>query len=98
MVLRASEAILEKNLGILQWNKARLEEFVFSWVVPRDCAIVCLRFVGPMSSADLGDNMDEAAGILIKPAYCFDSVVVEDRHYFHVGFGEDITFEALEAL
>ena len=105
MVLRASDVILDKNLGILRRNLSLLEAFVaryrdlFAWVKPRAGAIAALRFLGPMTSAELGKEL-AGEGISIKPAYCFadGASVEEERDYFRVGFGEEVMPAALEAL
>ena len=103
MVLRASDAILAKNVAIIQRNLAILEAFVerhadlFEWVRPKAGAIAFLRFKGPLSSTELGEQL-AAAGIGIKPAYCFSDVVTQDKDFFRVGYGEECTPKALEAL
>ena len=103
MVLRASDTILEKNLAIIRRNFRQLEAFVetycewFEWIRPRAGAIAFLRFKGPLSSSELGDELAEA-GIGIKPAYCFMDVVSKERDFFRVGYGEQKMPLALEAL
>jgi len=103
MVLRASDAILSKNLAIIRTNLRLLDAFVaryadlFEWVRPKAGAIAFIRFKGPLSSSELGEHL-AAAGIGIKPAYCFTDVVTADKDYFRVGFGEEQLPRALEAL
>ena len=105
MVLRASDVILQRNLAIARRNKGLLEAFMarhgdlFTWVPPRAGAIAALRFLGPMTSAALGEAL-ASEGIAIKPAYCFagDGEVAAEDDYFRVGFGEETVPAALEAL
>ena len=103
MVLRSSDWILDRNIRIIRRNKALLEQFVskyadlFTWVPPRAGAIAAIRFLGPLTSAQLGAEL-ATEGIGIKPAYCFADQVVEERDYFRVGFGEEKMPAALEAL
>ena len=103
MVLRCSDWILERNIRIIRRNKELLEGFMakyadlFAWVPPRAGAIAAIRFLGPLASAELGEEL-ATEGIGIKPAYCFADKVVQERDYFRVGFGEDKMPAALEAL
>ena len=103
MTLRASDAILEKNLTIIRHNLRLLTQFIerysdlFEWVPPKAGAIAFIKFKGPMTSEELGQEL-AGAGIGIKPAYCFTDVVTEDIDYFRVGFGEEIMPRALDAL
>ncbi|KAH8044625.1 transferase [Aureococcus anophagefferens] len=88
MVLRASDAILEKNLAIIRENVALVDAFVakyadhFEWVRPQ-----------PRRRA-------AGAGISVKPAYCFtaDANIPAAHDGFRVGFGEAKMPAALEAL
>ena len=95
MVLRASDTILAKNVAIIRRNKSLLEAFIgrysdlFGWVRPRAGAIAFLKFKGPLSTEELGEELAEA-GISMKPAYCFSDAVTEDIDYFRVGFGEEL--------
>merc|ERR1740130_727296 len=76
MVLRSSDTILERNMRIILRNKSLLERFIadysdlFEWVRPNAGAIAFVRFKGPLTSMELGDEL-AAVGISIKPAYCF---------------------------
>ena len=103
MVLRASDAILARNLRLIRRNLALLTAFVerhadlFEWVPPTAGAIAFIKFKGPLSSSELGAEL-AAAGIGMKPAYCFADVVTPDIDYFRVGFGEAALPRSLEAL
>lgn len=104
MTLRASDEILEKNLKIIRHNLGLLDAFfmtyndLFAWVRPRGGAIGFVKFIGPLTSEQLGDQLAQA-GISIKPAYVFYD---GDRHdyddYFRLGYGERIMPKALTAL
>jgi DNA-binding transcriptional MocR family regulator len=103
MTLRASDAILAKNLDIIRHNLSLLEQFItqnsdlFEWVRPRAGAVAFIRFKGPLTSEEFGQEL-AANGISVKPAYCFTDVVTEDIDYFRVGFGEASIPSALAAL
>jgi hypothetical protein len=103
MVLRASEAILAKNLNLIRRNFGLLEALMgkhaqwLEWVRPTAGAIAFVRFKGPLSSNELGEQL-AAVGIGIKPAYCFTDVVTKEKDYFRVGYGEESTPAALAAL
>lgn len=103
MTLRASDIILEKNLKIIRRNLKLLDQFfinysdLFQWVRPNGGAIGFVKFKGPLTSDQLGEQLANA-GISIKPAYVFSDHVNDDNDYFRIGFGEDIMPKALEAL
>lgn len=103
MALRASEAILSRNMAIIRRNLALLEAFIarhtdlFEWVRPTAGAVASIRFKGPLTSQALGAQLAEA-GIGIKPAYCFTDVVTPGTDYFRVGYGEASFPRSLEAL
>ena len=103
MVLRASDQILKKNLTIIRRNLSLLEQFIarysdlFEWVRPKAGAIAFIRFKGPLTSSELGEQL-AGADIGIKPAYCFTDVVTADNYFFRVGFGEEKMPMALDAL
>lgn len=103
MVLRSSSRILEKNMAIIRRNMALLSAFVeryaelFEWVRPTAGAIAFVRFKGPLTSSELGEQLARA-GIGIKPGYCFVDVVTPAVDYFRVGFGEENFPRSLDAL
>lgn len=105
MVLRASDTILEERRTILLRNLKLLKTFVhdygefFSWREPNAGAIAFLKFLGPLTSQELGEQMLTERGISIKPTYCFaEEVTPEIESYFRVGFGERKMPHALDAL
>lgn len=103
MTLRASDAILAKNLAIIRRNLSLLDSFMerfrdlFEWSRPKAGAIAFIHFKGPLSSEELGQRLAEA-GVSIKPAYCFTDAVTKDNDYFRVGYGEESFPRALDAL
>jgi DNA-binding transcriptional MocR family regulator len=72
----------------------RYEEY-FAWVPPRAGAVAFLKFKGGLTSEQLGQEM-AAAGIGMKPAYCFTPEVTDDVDFFRVGYGEEVMPEALD--
>ena len=90
-------------MALIKHNVQLLSAFVdkhgdlFEWVKPTAGAIAFLRFKGGLSSTQLGDEL-ATAGIGIKPAYCFTDLVTREKDFFRVGFGEEATPKAVEAL
>ena len=105
MVLRASDDILKQNMAIIRRNLGLLDNFMhkyakwFQWVRPRAGAVAFLKFKGPLTSERLGADL-AAAGLSIKPAYCFmgEENVSEEVDFFRIGFGEAKFPSALAAL
>jgi aspartate/methionine/tyrosine aminotransferase len=103
MTLRASDVIIKKNLAIIQSNLQLLDQFmdkygdVFEWIRPTASAVGFVRFKGPLSSDELGEQFARD-GISVKPAYAFTDDVSEYNDYFRIGFGEKVMPQALEAL
>ena len=58
-----------------------------------------MKFKGPLTSERLGADL-AAAGLSIKPAYCFmgEENVSEEVDFFRIGFGEAKFPSALAAL
>ena len=103
MTLRAHDIIVRKNLQIIQANLGLLDQFMekhsdlFDWIRPTASTVAFVKFKGPLSSDELGEQLARA-GISIKPAYVFTDEVDEYSHYFRIGFGEKIMPAALQAL
>lgn len=103
MTLRASDIILDQKLKIIKQNLILLDQFfedysdLFEWVRPTAGAIGFVKFKGPLTADELGQQLAES-GISIKPAYVFtgDSTSYED--YFRIGFGEVVMPKALKAV
>ena len=70
---------------------------LFEWVRPTASTVAFVKFKGPFSSDELGEQLANA-GISIKPAYVFTDDVGEYNGYFRIGFGEKIMPQALQAL
>lgn len=103
MTLRASDTILAKNLEIIKINLQMLDQFMdkyadfFEWIRPTASSVAFVRFKGPLSSDQLGEQLAED-GISIKPTYCFIDDVTEYSDYFRIGFGEKAMPARLDAL
>ena len=103
MTLRASDKILEKNLKIIRHNIKLLEQFIekysdlFEWVRPNAGAVAYVKFNGPLTSDELGEELAKD-GISIKPAYVFSEHGTDDSGFFRVGYGEKVMPRALKAL
>ena len=103
MTLRSSNIILKKNLAIIQKNLQLLDQFMdkyedlFEWVRPTASPVCFIRFKGPLSSDELGEQLARN-GISVKPTYAFTDDVSEYNDYFRIGFGEKVMPKRLEAL
>jgi len=103
MTLRASDIILKRNLAIIKYNLSLLDDFFekynhfFEWIRPNAGAIGFVKFKGPLSSEELGEQLAKSS-ISIKPAYVFADNYKEYSDYFRIGFGEKNMPIALNAL
>ena len=103
MVLRANDSILSRNKTIIQKNLQFLDQFfvnysdLFEWVRPTASTVGFVKFKGPFSSEELGEQL-AVAGISIKPAYVFTQDVSLYKNYFRIGFGEKSMPKALAQL
>ena len=103
MVFRANDIILRKNKAIIQKNLQLLDQFFvdyadfFEWVRPTASTVGFVKFKGPFSSEELGEQL-AVAGISIKPAYVFTQDVSLYKNYFRIGFGEKSMPKALAQL
>lgn len=103
MTLRASDTILEKNRHIIRKNLQLLDQFMarysdlFAWVRPTASTVAFIKFKGPLTSLQLGDELAKE-GISIKPTYCFTDDISDYESYFRIGFGEKVMPTRLDAL
>jgi len=103
MTLRASDTILKKNLTIIKKNLQLLDTFIekysdlFEWVRPTASTVGFVKFKGPLTSEELGEQLAQA-GVSIKPAYVFMDDVSEYKDYFRISFGESVMPRTLQAL
>jgi aspartate/methionine/tyrosine aminotransferase len=103
MTLRADDLIRARNIRIIQSNLLLVDEFMdaykdfFEWIRPTASTVGFIKFKGPLSTEELGEQL-ATAGISIKPAYAFSDHITEDTDYFRIGFGEEVMPKALEAL
>ena len=71
---------------------------LFEWVEPKAGAVAFVRFRGPLTTTELGEEMAKA-GISMKPAYCFTSGPITNKNdLFRIGFGESAMPSALDAF
>lgn len=103
MTLRASDIIVEQKLKTIKQNLVLLDQFfedycdLFEWVRPNAGAIGFVKFKGPLTADELGQQLAES-GISIKPAYVFTGDNTSYVDYFRIGFGEVVMPKALKAL
>lgn len=103
MTLRASDIILQEKMRIIHHNLTLLDQFIedysdlFEWVRPTAGAVAFVKFKGPLTSEQLGQQLAES-GISIKPAYVFMANTKGYEHYFRIGYGEQNMPQALSAL
>lgn len=103
MTLRSSDIILKKNVEIIRTNLQLLDIFMdtyqdyFEWVRPTASPVAFVRFKGPLSSNELGEELAKE-GISIKPTYCFTDDVTDYQNYFRIGYGEKMMPTRLDAL
>lgn len=103
MTLRADGLIRARNMEIIQSNLRLVDQFIdsykdfFEWIRPTASTVGFVKFKGPLSTDELGEQL-ATAGISIKPAYAFTDQVSEDTDYFRIGFGEKVMPNALQAL
>lgn len=92
--------IEQRNLKIIKNNKIIVEKFLqktgFSWVKEPDAAAIgCVKYNSKTSSAQFCENIVKNTGVLLIPAYAFDS-----EGFFRLGFGmeENYLKSALKEL
>jgi DNA-binding transcriptional MocR family regulator len=91
--------ILRRNLLLLQDFIENTHSDWFDWIRPNAGAIAFVQFKGPLTSAELGEQL-ALRGISMKPAYCFmnQQRATDNNKYFRVGYGEEKMPLALDAL
>jgi aspartate/methionine/tyrosine aminotransferase len=100
MALRAKEAILERNLGIIRANLRVLDGFfaahaaALSWNRPRAGTIAFARLLLSEGVDEFCREMVERQGVMLLPARVYDF----EGNYFRVGFGRRNMPEALGRL
>lgn len=97
IALRAREALLARNLGILRTNLARLDAFMeershqVSWVRPRAGSVVFPSLDLPVRVEDLAQELVARHGVMLAPGSLFGA----PGNHFRVGFGRRRFPEAL---
>ena len=102
MALRASDAIIGKNMAIIKDNLKLLDQYfadnddVFEWVRPIAGGTGFVKFNGPMTSNALAQELKEQE-ILVFPSSIFDC---DDdlKQYFRIGFSRRTMPAALKAF
>lgn len=98
MALRQKEAVLDRCMGILRGNLARVNDFMarhpgmFDWIPPRAGSIAFPRWTGPGSVDDFADRLVRDAGVLLLPGSVYDF----PGGHFRIGLGRTNAVEALE--
>ena len=97
MALRAKEAILSRNLNIIQANLAQAESFfaeypaLFEWLKPGGGSIAFPAWTGPGSVEAFCQAVLDGQGVMIVPGSIFDY----RGNYFRLGLGRRNFPEAL---
>ena len=100
MALRAKDAILERNLSLLQANLARAESFfadyrtLFKWLKPDAGSIAFPEWMGPGTVETFCQAALDEQGVMIVPGSIFDF----PGNHFRLGLGRRNFGEALERV
>jgi aspartate/methionine/tyrosine aminotransferase len=100
IALRAGDALLERNRGIVRHNLAELDRFferwadVLEWVRPRAGTVGFPRLVDGTPARRLSDELLAEQGVLVAPGGVFQ----HPGEHFRLGFGRRNMPEALERL
>jgi aspartate/methionine/tyrosine aminotransferase len=100
MSLRAKEAILKRNLRIIQDNLRLLDEFFerynrrFAWVKPKAGTIAFPKMLVPGNTSGFCKDLVEKQGVMLLPSQVYG---YDDRH-FRIGFGRENIPDCLEKL
>ena len=98
--LRARDVLLERSLGIVAANLARLDRFFadhadrWTWVRPRAGSIGFPRLLDDEPVESFVDRLVEREGVLLLPG----SVIGHDGNHVRIGFGRQDLPEALAGL
>ena len=99
LALRHGEAIIARNMAIIQANLERLETFfaahrnLFTWQAPKAGPIAFPRFLGP-SVAQFCQDLVQKAGVLLLPGTLYR----KDLEFLRIGFGRRNMAECLAKL
>jgi len=97
MGLRAGEAIISRNLGIIQGNLAAAQAFfeqhpgLFGWLPPQAGSVAFPAWTGPGSVDEFCKGVLEQQGVMIVPGSIFDYA----GQHFRIGLGRRNFSEAL---
>lgn len=93
IALRAQEAIIERNLGIIQKNVAAAAQFfhqhpaLFEWLPPRAGSIAFPRWTGPGTVDAFCQSALDQLGVMIAPGKMFEMEVAGERQSEHLRVG-----------
>lgn len=100
IALRQKEAVLERCMGILRGNLARVDAAMgelngsFQWLPPQAGSIAFPRWLGPGSVDDFAERLVQETGVLLLPGSVYDF----PGNHFRLGLGRTSAPEALERL
>ncbi|WP_266158053.1 aminotransferase class I/II-fold pyridoxal phosphate-dependent enzyme [Dyella silvatica] len=105
MALKAREAILQRNRGIVENNIGVLDAFfaefseLFDWHVPDGGCIGFIRYNGADGVESFTRRLVEEAGVLLLPASVYRSDLDDvPNHFFRIGFGRSFVPEGIQAM
>ena len=106
IALKNKDAILARNLNLMQRNVAELEQLfadypgIIDWQRPLGGCVAFPRYIGPGNVEDFCKSLLEESGILLLPASIYASDLNEvSKDRFRLGFGRDKVFtEGLKAM
>ncbi len=106
IALKNKDAILARNLNLMQRNVAELEQLfadypgIIDWQRPLGGCVAFPRYIGPGNVEDFCKSLLEESGILLLPASIYASELNEvSKDRFRLGFGRDKVFtEGLKAM
>jgi aspartate/methionine/tyrosine aminotransferase len=100
IALRAREAVLARNMGIIESNLPRVDHFfedwksAFEWVRPRAGCIGFPRLLPDVPVEEFAAGLVEEEGVMVLPG----TVYGHEGNHFRLGFGRRDFPEALERL
>jgi len=100
MALRAKEAIIHRNLGIIQENLKHAERFfdehqdLFTWIRPTAGSVAFPKWAGSTPVESFCQNMLDQAGVMIVPGSIFDF----PGNHFRIGLGRKNLPDVVERI
>ncbi len=102
MAIRSRDEIINKNMSIIKFNLALLDEYfsvnqeLFDWVRPKAGGTGFVKFKGPITADELAAELLEHEILVFPPAIfdCDESL----KQYFRIGFSRSTMPAALQAF